>query len=212
VNPSELHSIENLRGIPKGSINNRVHLSAIRKDWNELYRNNPNSSRQDVPDWATKIDDECGDQFDPPVRWGDHMKYYTLAPEVAGELGDDTEMDTTVHPPVVTHLHYEFSDWLGDDLVESFPCFLITAERGEEAASAGLSGFVLADLETSVSPEAEELLDGQQLPPFRWLQLTGQPGTDDFGQTAQARLVVSRRALDLLRRGALENCDVEDYE
>ena len=139
------------------------------------------------------------------------MKYYALAPEVAGGLGKDTEMDTTVHPPLVTRLHYEFADWFGDDLIESFPCFLITAELGAQVEGADLSGFVLADLETTVSPEAEERLDGRQLPPFRWLQLTGQPGTDDFGQTPQARLVVSQRALDLLHQGNLKNCDIEDY-
>jgi hypothetical protein len=139
------------------------------------------------------------------------MKYYALSPEVAGELGERTEMDTAVHPPVVSRLHYEFSDWLGDELVESFPVFLISTALGQSAASAGLSGFVLADAETTLSEEAEELLDGETIPEFRWLQITGRPGAADFGQTAEARLVVSERALDLLRQGSLNNCGVEDY-
>lgn len=139
------------------------------------------------------------------------MKYYTLSPEVAGELGEDTEMDTAVHPPVVSRLHYEFSDWLGDDLVESFPVFLISSVLGQDASGAGLTGFVLADAEVTVSEEAQELLEGETIPEFRWLKITGQPGVDDFGQTEQARLVVSERALEVLRQGSLENCDVEDY-
>lgn len=140
------------------------------------------------------------------------MKFYMLSPEVAGELGEHTRMDTTAHPPVVTRLHYEFSDWLGDDLVESFPVFMISTATGERLARAGLSGFALADAETTLSPEAEELLEGQGLPAFRWLQITGRPGADDFGQTADARLVVSQRALDLLREGALNNCEIEIHE
>lgn len=140
------------------------------------------------------------------------MKYYTLSPEVAGELGEHTEMDTSVHPPVITRLHYEFSDWLGDELVESFPVFLISTALGEEVTRAGLSGFVLADAETSVSEDAEELLGGETIPEFRWLKITGRPAVDDFGQTEQARLVVSERALEVLRRGSLNNCDIEDYQ
>ena len=68
VSDSEMHSLENLRGIPKGSVNNRVHLSEIRKEWNKFYKANPNASQQDLLDFATKIDDKYGDQFDPPVR------------------------------------------------------------------------------------------------------------------------------------------------
>src|SRR5690606_12130800 len=68
VSDAELHSGENLRGIPKGQINNRIHLSAIRKEWNEFYRNNPNPTKQDLLDKATEIDDKFGHLFNPPVR------------------------------------------------------------------------------------------------------------------------------------------------
>lgn len=45
---------------------------------------------------------------------GGTVKYFYLEPEVSGGLGDDAIMDTGVHPPVVTRLHYEFDGWLGD--------------------------------------------------------------------------------------------------
>ena len=35
------------------------------------------------------------------------MKYVYVEPEVAGGLGQGTEMDTSVHPPVVRKLQYE---------------------------------------------------------------------------------------------------------
>jgi len=41
VSDSEMHSLNNLRGIPK-ELNSEVHLSKIRKEWNAFYRTNPN--------------------------------------------------------------------------------------------------------------------------------------------------------------------------
>lgn len=68
VTEPEMHSLENLRGIPKGQVNNSVHLSAIRRAWNTFYRNNPAPSKQDLLDFATEIDNRYGDQFNPPIR------------------------------------------------------------------------------------------------------------------------------------------------
>ncbi|WP_337165881.1 RHS repeat-associated core domain-containing protein [Vibrio fluvialis] len=67
VSDSEMHSLENLRGIPK-SINSDVHLSKIRKEWNRFYRTNANPSQQQLLDKATEIDNKFGSQFNPPIR------------------------------------------------------------------------------------------------------------------------------------------------
>jgi hypothetical protein len=63
----ELHSLENLRGIPIGA-NNRLHLSTIRTEWNSFYRANPATTRQQVLDFATRIDDTYGHRFLPRIR------------------------------------------------------------------------------------------------------------------------------------------------
>ncbi|HKN98479.1 MAG TPA: hypothetical protein VJX10_15275 [Pseudonocardiaceae bacterium] len=68
VSPSEMHSLENLRGIPKGATNNRVHLSQIRKEWNRFYKANPNPTQEQLLDFATKVDDKFGHLFNPPIR------------------------------------------------------------------------------------------------------------------------------------------------
>jgi predicted DNA-binding protein len=68
VSDSELNSLDNLRGIPKGTLNNRVHLSAIRKLWNKFYASNPDPSQQDLLDFASRIDGQFGDVFDPPLQ------------------------------------------------------------------------------------------------------------------------------------------------
>ncbi len=55
----------------------------------------------------------------------DHPRFQILEPEVAGGWGANIIADTDCHPPRIEHLHYEFEGWLGDPIVESFPCFLI---------------------------------------------------------------------------------------
>ncbi|MEU6246714.1 hypothetical protein [Glycomyces sp. NPDC047010] len=64
---AELHSLENLRGIPKGQVNSRVHLSQIRKEWNQFYKDYPNATRQQILDHATKVDLKLGTNFNPSV-------------------------------------------------------------------------------------------------------------------------------------------------
>ncbi|MFI9807174.1 putative T7SS-secreted protein [Streptomyces sp. NPDC052301] len=64
----EIHSLENLRGIPKGDINSRIHLSEIRKSWNDFYRAHPTATRQQVLEHVTKVDDMLGHWFNPRIR------------------------------------------------------------------------------------------------------------------------------------------------
>ncbi|MFF1285755.1 putative T7SS-secreted protein [Streptomyces sp. NPDC058299] len=64
----EMHSLENLRGIPKGDINSRIHLSEIRVSWNEFYRTHPTATRQEILDHVTKVDDMLGHWFSPRIR------------------------------------------------------------------------------------------------------------------------------------------------
>ncbi|WP_018349385.1 polymorphic toxin-type HINT domain-containing protein [Longispora albida] len=66
--PAEIHSLQNLRGIPKGTVNNRAHLSEIRKLWNGFYDSHPNPSRKEVLDFATHVDDSLGNFFKPRRR------------------------------------------------------------------------------------------------------------------------------------------------
>ncbi|HEX7658858.1 MAG TPA: hypothetical protein VF444_05205 [Pseudonocardiaceae bacterium] len=68
VRPEELHSFENLRGIPTGAINNRVHLKLIRAEWKKFYQSHQHPSKQDLLDFATHIDDKYGRTFKPQVR------------------------------------------------------------------------------------------------------------------------------------------------
>lgn len=64
----EIHSLENLRGIPK-SLDATLHKSNIAKEWNEFYRMNPASSvtKQKLIDQASAIDQKFGHLFEPKL-------------------------------------------------------------------------------------------------------------------------------------------------
>jgi hypothetical protein len=69
VTESEIHSLENLRGIPN-EVNSDVHLSQIAKEWNQFYKANPEATQTQLLQKATEIDLKYGGQFKPPVGGG----------------------------------------------------------------------------------------------------------------------------------------------
>jgi hypothetical protein len=137
-------------------------------------------------------------------------KYFLLEPEVAGELGPETIMDSSVHPPAVAVLHYELSGWLGDDLLESFPCFIVTDRCRRALETGGVSGCAFAPAKVTVSETFSELYPGRALPDFIWMKVNGRAEEDDFGLSSDYRLVISDRALRILEELQISHCDVEN--
>ena len=140
------------------------------------------------------------------------MAYHSIEAEVAGELGEGTDMDTNVHPPTIRTLHYEITDWLGDHILESYPVYIVSEQLAEALTRSGLGRFELRDCRVTLSEEAEELLEGSDLPKWRWFVPTGTAGQDHFGVTDNARLVVSDEGLDLLNNFSLSNALIEPYD
>lgn len=72
VTEAEIHSLENLRGIPRGADGTNLHQSLLRQEWNSFYRAVDESGRaptkQELLDFAKKVDDKYGSRFVPPVR------------------------------------------------------------------------------------------------------------------------------------------------
>lgn len=135
--------------------------------------------------------------------------FYIIEPEVAGALGDSTVIDTDVHPPVVSNLEYRFEGWLGDELLESSPCFIITESVARKLYDSQLSGFTLGPVHVTKSPEFEKLNPHTSLPDFLRLEVEGTAGVDDFGLAADHRLVVSQASMAALRTAQLDNADIE---
>jgi hypothetical protein len=138
-------------------------------------------------------------------------KYYVLEPEVAGGLGVNTITDRSVHPRRVSRLHYHFEGWLGDELLESFPCYILTENLARQIEGAGLKGAVFDELEVTVSEEFRERYPGRPLPRFLWLKPIGVAGEDDFGVGPDHRMVVSDRALQLILATGPSALNVSDF-
>lgn len=140
------------------------------------------------------------------------MKYFYVEPEVAGGLGQNTVINRNVHPPIVSKLHYHFDGWLGNLLLESFPCFIVTESARQKIQSAGFTGIEFDQVEITKSEQFQELYPNRQLPEFVWLKVNGKPGQHDFGIAPDARLVVSERALKVLRELGISQALVTDFE
>jgi hypothetical protein len=135
---------------------------------------------------------------------------YLVEPEVAGELGPRTVLDTTVHPPIVSRLHYEIGGWLGSELLESFPVWIASDRFVTTVSGAGLTGFRTAEAEVTLSEDARERLGEREIPHFQWFQVTGTIGVDDFAVQPPGTLVVSERALPVIEP-LLVDADIEEY-
>lgn len=138
---------------------------------------------------------------------------YTLRAEVAGGLGPQSVVDSSTHPPVVSRLHYDFVSWLGDDIVATFPCNLVTEALAKAIVDEGLTGAQIDHVTVTKNPQFERFFPDTvaSLPEWKWLRPTGQPHESDFWQDDQGILIVSERALKLLRKFSLENCRIGTY-
>ena len=78
---------------------------------------------------------------------------FALEPLVAGELGEGTRLDATTHPPEIEAAEYVLDAPTEEDLIESFPVFLVSESIGDRLTDTQLRGFTLE--ETRVIPSRE---------------------------------------------------------
>ena len=138
------------------------------------------------------------------------MQYFRLIPEVPGQLGPKTKMDTTIHPPKVEHLHFVFYGWEGDELIECFPVFLVSEKLLKRLNESNLTGLIPNDnFEISYSEEFLLLYPDREMPIFLWVMINREKG-DDFFIDKDHYLQASDRALNILEKfGTLNNCEIE---
>jgi len=156
------------------------------------------------------------------------MLFYMLEPEVAGEIGENTvyanfeEVKNKGVQPIISKLHFEFSGWLGDDIIESTPCFIVTEKLKTYIEKSELTGFEFQNVEISLSDEFIEFYPDRELPDFFRLIPTGKIKVengvcsewsgDDFNFSDKSYLVVSNKAFSILKKFNIENCDVYEIE
>lgn len=129
---------------------------------------------------------------------------FVIDPQVAGELGEGTEMDSSVHPPVVSHLEYVL-DYPGtDDLIQSFPVYLASVELRASLEAAGVRGIEWRDAVVSRGDFYEDYPPADPIN-YRWL-IPGVPGDDCWIENLE--LVVSDRMMDVLRLARINDCEI----
>jgi hypothetical protein len=95
---------------------------------------------------------------------------FVIEPLVAGELGSDTVLDPATHPPKVSAVEYVLDSPTTEDLIESFPVFLVSDELAEQLRGAGLDGFDLAPAQVVRSREYVEAYGNAPHKQYQWLR------------------------------------------
>jgi len=139
------------------------------------------------------------------------MKYFQIEPDVAGGLGSQTVIDTSKIPPLVSRLHYTFEAWFGDEILETFPCFIVTKALADDIMKERLSGVVFDNVIIDGSENFEALYPATVLPPFVWMKVEGRQREDDFFISLDRRLAVSEHAWRIIEPRA-PNCRVIEVQ
>lgn len=133
---------------------------------------------------------------------------YSLDPQVAGELGAGTSLDTSTHPPVVHRVEFVLDLPQADDLIQSFPVFLVSEDLGTRLKSARLTGFALRSARVSVSADYSAIYGDAPHPHYLWLKVDGRPSSSDVWLDSEFRLCASDRAFRIFEQGKLSACQV----
>lgn len=123
---------------------------------------------------------------------------YILEPEVPGGFGNRTIINSNTHPPKILKIHFIFDGWLGDQIIECFPCYLVSSELAEILVKHGVSGFVLEDVEIEKSETFLELYPERKVPPFKWFKVTGLEENCDVYINSENRLTVNKKVLEII--------------
>lgn len=136
---------------------------------------------------------------------------YSIEPEVSGGFGEETILDNTTHPPIISNLHINFSGWLNNDILECFPCYIITDKLKKEIEKNNLTGVIFDNIKVTKSEKFNAIYPNRSLPTFYWMKVTGKVGIQDFGLSKDLILVVSSRAVNVLKRLNLSEADLEQF-
>lgn len=130
---------------------------------------------------------------------------YSLDPQVAGELGEGSVLDATVHPPAVAKVDYVLDRPDADELIQSFPVYLVSSGLADRLQSSGLTGFALAEVVTRPSVEYSSAFGDAPHRHYRWLQVLGTE-EDDCWIDASLMLCISDRMMEILSEATLSDC------
>lgn len=135
---------------------------------------------------------------------------YVLEPLVAGELGEGTVLDTSTHPPIARSVEYVLDVPIIEDLIESFPVFLVSEKLSLKLSEANLKGFSLDEARVIPSEGYRDGYGDAPHPYYRWLRLQSVPAPDCWLDSAH-RLCVSETMMAVLSKVNIDGCNVTRF-
>lgn len=154
------------------------------------------------------------------------MMLYLLEPEVSGGHGEKTiygeqkDIQQKGISGKVLFLHYEFDGWLGDEILESTPCFIITENLEQDLSKVFQLDYLIEDCIISTSEEFRELYYNKELPKFSRFKPVGTVLVENenykdwsghhFCLSQKGELVVTEEALSVLKQHSLNYCEITD--
>jgi len=149
------------------------------------------------------------------------MKLYFLEPEVSGGHGEHTiygteqDIEAKGISGKVEYLHYEFEGWLGDDLLESTPAFIVSNILQTELEKSNFKDYKLEECLITTSDEFKEMYPNKEIPTFNRfiplgkIEVEGEKfknwSGNHFCLSPKGELVVTQEALDLLKRVSIDH-------
>lgn len=135
---------------------------------------------------------------------------YIIEPEVSGQIGEETIINNATHPPIVKFLHFIFYGWLGDDIIECFPVYLISERLKLSLDNSNLSGYKIKECKIEISDEFKLLQPNTALPNFKWFEIIGS-SNDDFS-IYQNKLRVNENAYAVIKNFNLNHAFIEECD
>ncbi len=135
-------------------------------------------------------------------------EYNKLQPEVIVGIGQNTEFEENKPPyKTVIKLQITLEDWLGDDLMECYPCYIVTQRLKDKLEiNNKLTGFKFSDMEVI---KDEYFDDNYQLSrpieKFYWMKIVGKKNINDVFIGDSYSLYASKEFINFLRANATIN-------
>lgn len=117
----------------------------------------------------------------------------------------------------VVFLEYSFMGWQGDELLSTHPCFIVTESLQNDIISNGLTGVKFRDIAMTFSDEFYDICGNIKVP--RFVQIicndlyedNAENLHNDFYVNKYKEIIVSEKALSVLKQHNINVCAIEKY-
>lgn len=142
------------------------------------------------------------------------MEFHRIAPQRPCDIWTYSEFEPgPAYPRRFRRVVFAYDFPTKDCLFNDSPYYFIISEAGSALSALGLSGAGRQPVETRVSDAYTQSYGTPTwVPEVEQLIVTGSAGEDDFGLQGRVTLIVSDRALALLRQHGLAHAQIFPYD